>query len=372
MCIICKKCGCGSFTTVRLLGLHIAQSHKMTTQEYFDQYERNTGDGICRVCGKPTKFCSLSKGYYKHCSARCAGADLKTKLARQNTLLNKYGVTHISHIPESNAKKISTCLKRYGVENPSQVDAIKRKKEETTLLHYGVPYTLQSDALRAQIKETSLQKYGTENPAQSEIVKEKIRNTLLDKYGVEHALQSEAIKDKLRKTNLARFGVEYNTQRPEFNAIAMATCMKRYGETNPMKVPEIKRRLFKTKRGFVSPDGKHYDSRWEYLFELYLIEHNIPYAYQPDETFEWFDSSGCSHKYIPDFCILGTPVVYIEIKGEQFFDSNGVYRDPYNKSKVAQQNAKLKYECMIKNNVKILRAYDLIGMGIDLGKRYSR
>lgn len=123
-------------------------------------------------------------------------------------------------------------------------------------------------------------------------------------------------------------------------------------------------------------DGKYYSSTDEfnekrkqtclekYGSEFYLIKNNIKYVYQPNIIFEYNDINKKPHKYLPDFLINDKEI--IEIKGPHFFDINGNFIDPYDKSKEAQYNAQLKYKCMIDNNVTILQKNDLENLGIIL------
>lgn len=59
------------------------------------------------------------------------------------------------------------------------------------------------------------------------------------------------------------------------------------------------------------------------------------------------------HFYFPDFKI-GNEL--IEIKGDHFFDKNGNFRCPFNiLDEKIQNEYKAKYECMLNNNIKIMR-----------------
>jgi len=84
-------------------------------------------------------------------------------------------------------------------------------------------------------------------------------------------------------------------------------------------------------------------------------------------NFKYIDYIGKERSYIPDFKITdenGEQV--IEIKGDHFFDKEGNFFDPYNKTEEGYYNDKSKYECMLKNKVKILKSEDLIKLGIKL------
>lgn len=170
---------------------------------------------------------------------------------------------------------------------------------------------------------------------------------------------------KEKYNNLQKYGVEHSYQRIEVRQKAKSTLLKNYGVENPSQHPDIhKKQLFGK---YYAPNNKYYDSSWEYLFEQYLIENNIPYTYQANTTFKWFDIDNKEHTYIPDFSIINEgKEEFIEIKGDHFFDKNGNFINPYDKSEKGCINAKLKYECMKNANIKIYTSKDLINLGIKL------
>lgn len=62
------------------LSRHFYQKHQdQSDQEYYDTYCRTEGEGIC-VCGTPTKFLGLAKGYQENCSHKCAGVTHRARL----------------------------------------------------------------------------------------------------------------------------------------------------------------------------------------------------------------------------------------------------------------------------------------------------
>ena len=87
ICEICKK-------ELKLKGIstHIISHHNMSIQEYFDKYLKQSNDGICVTCGKPTKFKRIKFGYLKHCCNKCAQLDPKIKEKKAQTCIDKYGV----------------------------------------------------------------------------------------------------------------------------------------------------------------------------------------------------------------------------------------------------------------------------------------
>lgn len=168
---------------------------------------------------------------------------------------------------------------------------------------------------------------------------------------------------KEKYNNLQKYGVEFAIQRSEVKEKAKNTLLQNYGVENPSQHPEIHKKQLYNK--FKGPNNNWYDSRWEYLFEQYLIENNIPYIYQSNITFRWTDIDGKEHVYIPDFLIKDKNE-FIEIKGDHFFDKDGNFINPYDKSEKGYANAKLKYECMLNAGVKIYTSKELIKLRINI------
>lgn len=69
-CLECDR----EFQDYISLGSHIGQSHRtLTTKGYYDKYlKKDPNEGICKVCGKPTKFVYLTFGYNDCCSRKCS------------------------------------------------------------------------------------------------------------------------------------------------------------------------------------------------------------------------------------------------------------------------------------------------------------
>lgn len=114
-----------------------------------------------------------------------------------------------------------------------------------------------------------------------------------------------------------------------------------------------------------------FDSRWEFKVYDFLTEHNIPFKYHIEPIQYQYDSE--THYYHPDFYVNGK--IY-EVKGDQFFrinESTGKeemfcpYRNPewtdeYYKWRCGLEEAK--HQCMISNNVIILRRNHIRNLSI--------
>ena len=107
-----------------------------------------------------------------------------------------------------------------------------------------------------------------------------------------------------------------------------------------------------------------FDSSWELAIWIYCKDNGIEIE-KATEHYQYF-CNGKSHLYFPDFKICG---VEVEVKGTQFFAEDGTMTCPYrNKDWTDEEYAevcavyKAKHQCMIDNNVKIMRFEDVIPM----------
>lgn len=163
--MICKECGCD----VGSLGMHIKHKHGMNAETYYNKHIALT-NGICKTCGKPTKFIGIEKGGYRqYCSVKCMANSKEIKDKREQTNLERHGAewfvqtdefkektkqnclmksdgkyTWTSQFPETIEKRVAafkenheqwlnhfteTCNERYGVNNPMQVPEIRKRSQ---------------------------------------------------------------------------------------------------------------------------------------------------------------------------------------------------------------------------------------------------
>ena len=210
--------------------------------------------------------------------------EIKEKRKKNN--LEKYRVEYPSQLEEIKEKMKKTNLEKYGVEYTSQLEEIKEKIKKTNLEKYGVEHTLQSKEIRDRAKKTILKKYGVEYPSQSEEIKEKMKKTNLEKYGVKNVFQSEEIKEKMKKTNLEKYRVEYPSQSEEIKEKIKKTYLEKYGVENPLQLEEIKEKIKKTnleKYGVENPLQS--EEIKEKIKKTNLEKYGVEYAMQHPDVF---------------------------------------------------------------------------------------
>lgn len=159
----------------------------------------NEPNHILCSCGKRvSQHISISDGYRKFCSAKCAANDSSLKEKREKTLLGKYGVTHFAKTEEYVDKVKKTTQERYGVSNFSKTDEYKQKSQETYLRKWGVTNFTKTDEYVRKSKLSNIQKLGVDSYLKTEEGKRKFRETLQNKIGYTSIYQNE----DWRKANL--------------------------------------------------------------------------------------------------------------------------------------------------------------------------
>ena len=146
------------------LGIHIRKTHMINPEIYYDIYLRKEDEGICKTCGKITKFRNLNEGYSNFCCLKCVenNSDIKEKILKTNEIKNG-GIGFASNILKN--KAIKTAIKNgnkinnaeniikmretmkniYGEDCPSKIETFKNKikntKEEKNLgINYKFKY----------------------------------------------------------------------------------------------------------------------------------------------------------------------------------------------------------------------------------------
>lgn len=110
-------------------------------------------------------------------------------------------------------------LDKYGVDNPFKLDSFQQIAAETRKEKYGAEYTLASgSALRDAARETF-----AEHMADDGFRKK--------------------LHEKKCETNMALYGVLYAAQSPVFQVKTRVTNLCRYGYTNAMKSPSMRKRM---------------------------------------------------------------------------------------------------------------------------------
>ena len=122
-------------------------------------------------------------------------------------------------------KREQTFMERHGVTNPMQMISAREKLRETCMLKYGVENAHQNKDVIERAKRTNLEKYGATAYAASVEGKARIEATNEARYGAKNFMQSDAyleiaadMQDKSRQTQIERYGVPHYSQSEEAKA----------------------------------------------------------------------------------------------------------------------------------------------------------
>ena len=297
---------------------------------------------ICTVCGQEAQKyrCNIKLPLV------CGSCNKKKTFANKDwsernkkseaTKIERYGDAHYT-----NTAKIR---ETWNLKTENEITAIYNRTKQTNEEKYGG-----HPAKRAEQKErmrlTCLAKYGYNSALETPSIVDKIAKTNLEKYGSENPFGSKEIQDKIKQTNLDKYSVDNPRKCSNIVKKIKQTCLEKYGVEHPWSNHDVR---VKCQQSYTF-DGLNFDSSWELYEYIFLKENNINFIYQPNIFFEYDNGK----KYFPDFQIEGE---LIEIKGEQFFKDDKMI-NPYDET--LNDLYEQKHQCMIKNNIKILRKEDL-------------
>ena len=207
------------------------------------------------------------------------------------------------------------CCNRCAQKDPTILRKVKSTKEKNC--------TTTKDLLERR-KKYNQEHFGVDWYFQTDVCKKKMKKTWL-KHGYNHPMHSDKIKEQMAERYFEKHGVRCPFQNPE----VQHKCTRKY-----------------------KYNGINFDSAPEIAYFIWLADNNIDFEYKPKQVF-FYTYNGKEHFYMPDFKVEDQ---FVEIKGDQFFAEDGKMKSPYNEKNNAHNEAK--HQCMLANNVKILRTND--------------
>lgn len=161
---------------------------------------RSTRKPTC-YCGNITNFISVSRGYRKFCSKKCAAQSSTTKEKIKNTNSERWG-GHYTKNAQWQRDFVRKCKDKGSYE----------KMMKTFSEKYGVTNRFALPEVKASIISTNIERMGVDNPLKSASVREKIEKTCMERYGVSHPMQSPAIFQKCQEAlSSKRFSIKVIT-----------------------------------------------------------------------------------------------------------------------------------------------------------------
>ena len=196
--------------------------------------------GLCKVCGRPTKFRNFKSGYPIYCSSKCSNSDPDKKETCRQTVINRYGVENVSKSSVVKDRICNTFKEKYGVEWVGQSKEVQAKQKATCIEKYGVPTPFQMDDFQEKSIQTCRKKYGTDYAVQSQEVKSKITASYIDKTGFTNPSYNPDVIDKRRETNFKNFDGKWFTQTDEMTQSNHGLFLNRHkniiGETDSIYI----------------------------------------------------------------------------------------------------------------------------------------
>ena len=194
---------------------------------------------ICPVCGKSYPEPNLDK--FKSAPTTCS-MECRVK-KREQTSLQRYGITAPGNNPIAREKSRKTMQQRYGVNYAQESEIIKHKAIRTWQSTYGVDNPQKAKEIQKKTQETNLQRYGSTSYLSSDQGKMKIEDIMVKRYGSIVPLRNAEIKKRCQQTNIIKYGVAYPTQNDKVKHKAKETSMLRYGTEHPMSSEQVKQKV---------------------------------------------------------------------------------------------------------------------------------
>ena len=110
--MICQICN-QPFQNGNYLFAHLRFEEYIKGQDYYDKYFKKPNEGICIVCGKPTKYINFTKGDTITCSQKCNNSSLSNKGKNISKTKQQYTDDKKKEIKN---KRENTCIQKYGVK----------------------------------------------------------------------------------------------------------------------------------------------------------------------------------------------------------------------------------------------------------------
>ena len=298
----------------------------MTSKEYYDANLKKEGEGICAVCGKPTKFRSITVGYAKTCGRECA-----TKRQWQNS---DYAEKLKKVLQEAKAKAIEGSKRKW--KDP----AYRAKMTETITSKWNDPeFRAKQHKKMKELWEDPEFRAQMTSMCDADYCK-MLHEKLMEKLNTDEAFRNEFAKN-------SRLTLEKLWEDPDFKMKAsermtaswndekFLSGFKRLWEDDTHKavMKEVNRKQWedpafrekiRSSNYVIEINGMKFQSSYEASFYLYCIQHGIQIE-RNDESFE-YEYKGVVHKCTYDFnCVYSDGSIHkIEVKGPHI-DGHCIY-----------------------------------------------
>lgn len=170
--------------------------------------------------------------------------------------------------------------------------------------------------------------------------------------------------DDINKKKIEKYGDIWNYKK------CIKTTEDRYGVSNCSKLSFF----HKNRRSKYVYENLYFDTKPELATYIYFKENGHDIVYHPEISFNYLFNN-IDHVYFPDFLIDN---VYVEIKGDHFFNGDRMIC-PFRNNDWTDERYKIecdkyeaKHQCMINNNVKIIKGIEYKDFVLYVENKYGR
>jgi hypothetical protein len=288
----------------------------------------------------------------------CKYCSKKLKKIRISFCDKKCSAFYSNSDPNIKNKKSKSISHSYSKKTDAEKRAISKKREDTNIERYGVTNNLHIPEVEQKIINKWIEKYGCDRPSKNSNIKE-----ILSKKAKLNS--SETVK-KAKSTSLKRYGSD-NIMKTEIGKQRVAQSnIKKYGFASPMQNPEFCKNYFNnhykkfSAKDFTLPSGKIIKLLG---FEPQILtqllkkfnESDILIGYDAYEKLKCtYTISGKTHRYIPDFYIQSKNLV-IEVKSKYTYS----FAEPKKRYSVKNIGSSFIYAIYEQNKIKFKRYENL-------------
>lgn len=176
----------------------------------------------CTICQAPARWYAKDLAWHNCCEDH----------ERQQTCLDRYGVTNAAKSIQAKANYEATCLEHYGAKSSAQAESVKAKAKETALKNWGVDNASKSPKVVQRIRDSFISSYGVSNAMKVKKFKLRQQKSCLEHYGVDNPSRSPEVIKQIGDSTQAIYGVRHALQSPEVQKRFRATCRERYGKSH--------------------------------------------------------------------------------------------------------------------------------------------
>ena len=355
---------------------------------------------VCKLCGCNKKltekksFLGFSDGYRDFCCISHAQKDPKTKQSIGDTVVDEIEKEGNYPLFESEYEELKFLNNNYRRKMSIILCSSKKKYLRDYIFNYSekLQSGFYTDITRSYWVLNGLTDFPVCKTCGKMLSDRNVRGISMGypNFCCDSCLhKNEDIQEAIKLKNNEKFGTDWPLQSKKIQLLAEQTKITKYNDPNYRNKEKTRQTnirkyggpgwvynhdlVCRSRQPYLY-DNMSIRSGWELYTFIYLKDNNIEFQYQPNISFS-YTFNGSEYRYFPDFKI--NEKIY-EIKGDQFFDGD-IMICPYRKKNWTDQQYlnmcqkyEAKHQCMIKNNVTILRLKEIKPMIKYVDDKYGK